>query len=459
MSFWVRVRRYFADNPVELILNPVPSRLMMLGAITAAGHIVYYLIWHKLEPSLFESLPLRLFMACTGLVFTIPAFHNNPESTTTKGLFVLLVFLQVPVFFFFMYLMNDGHRVWLASAALIIVALYGLTDWRVATTEVVLGAPVAGGLWLLFCPPGQRLPLSAEDAAVFVFAVICGVSLGVFTATTRQLRLKHSNELMGILAHELRTPLSANGLLGEAIQAQSLRLEPGAVRTQLQNIAGRIQALTNSMNHHIDLQIINGNILQMPKSQERIVASELVELAVEQYPFRSMTQRQGLLVTVDTDFTFAGSPLYFNKVLDNLIANALKSLQAANSNFEPGVLVINVTKKNGQGVITVADRGMGIDPSAMHHLFKAYHSTDRQANHGLGLYFCRRVVESAGGTITAKSAHLIGAKFEIRLPLMADPSWRTLRNSAASLGANAPDSAGLDASTRPMTEELSRKLW
>lgn len=429
-AWWAALRRYFLEHPVEPILNPIPSRLMVLGCVTAIGHLIYFLAWRHLEPIAYESLPLRLFMAGTGLVFMIPAFHNNPESTFTKALYVFLVFLQVPFFFFFMYLMNEAGRNWLASAALIIVALYSLTDWRVASVQILLGIPAAAFAWLLMRAPGQANPVAASDLLVMAFSVVSGLLLATFSASTRQLRLKHSNEVMGILAHELRTPLSANGLLAEAILAQCSRVEQPEVRKSFERLGRRVQAVTDAMNHHIDLQIINARMLHIPKFQERIQISDLLHSTVAQYPFRSKSHRECLKIVIENDFAFIGSMMYFRKVVDNLISNAVKSLQTAGSDFSAGKIVLAASVQNGKGVFSVVDQGMGVEPANLSRLFAPYFSTDQGGNHGLGLFFCRRVVEHANGTISVKSAPLIGAKFEIRLPIASEARspWRLGRS-------------------------------
>ncbi len=446
-SFWVAVRRYFAAYPIEPILNPIPSRLMVLGAITAIGHLSYYLAWTYLEPTAYESLTLRLFMAASGMAFLLPAFRHHLEATATKTVYVLLVFLQVPFFFFFMYLMNGADRNWLASAALIIVALFGLTDWRLALVLLALAVPAAGAAWLLVSPPGQPNPVTGSDVVIGSFAVIAGSALGSFSASTRQLRLKHSNEVMGILAHELRTPLSANGLLAEAILTQSTKVEQPELRKNLERLGRRVQAVTDSMNHHIDLQIINARMLRLPRFQDRICASELVQQVVSQYPFRSRSYRECVRIVVERDFDFIGSTLYFGKVLDNLIGNAIKSLQAAGSDFSAGRLVLSVTTHENKGILAVTDSGMGIEPTHLSRLFKPYFSTDEGGNHGLGLFFCKRVVEHANGTISVKSTPLVGARFEVHLPIANVERHTWLRPRSTKSQASTTDVARVEGST------------
>lgn len=421
-SILVMLRQYFAEHPIEIVLIPAADRMMILGAITAIFHLVYYVVWTVYLPQNYESLSLRLFMSATGVVMMIGAFRNNLETPIVQGLYLVLIFLQVPFFFFFMYLMNGADRVWLGSVALIIVALFSLTDWRLALPLLALGAATAAVVWLRVSPPGQPNPVTAPDLVVGTFSVIAGSALGAFSASIRRARLLFFNETMGVLAHELRTPLSANGILAEAIQDQSENIESPQVRATVARLGRRVQAVTDTMNHHIDLQIINARMLRIPAFQTRMLASDLVQLSVAQYPFRSKTQQECVRILINEDFAFIGDPFYFGKVLDNLIGNAMKSLQEASSDFSVGKLTLALSTRNGWGVLTVADYGMGIAPGMKSRLFKPHSSTNRDGSHGLGLYFCKRVVERAGGRISVTSTELVGARFEIILPIAPNPT-------------------------------------
>ena len=83
----------------------------------------------------------------------------------------------------------------------------------------------------------------------------------------------------------------------------------------------------------------------------------------------------------------------------------------------PGALRIEVGLYEERGRITVKDDGMGIKPALLHLIFKPFFSSNRGTGHGLGLAFCQRVIQSAGGRISVKSQYAIGATFTIELPI------------------------------------------
>jgi two-component system CAI-1 autoinducer sensor kinase/phosphatase CqsS len=76
---------------------------------------------------------------------------------------------------------------------------------------------------------------------------------------------------------------------------------------------------------------------------------------VAAYPYRSTRETDCVEVIIHRDFNFRGSRVQFSGVLDNLIQNALHSLQASGSFPKPGDLRIEVGSRGTEG----ADHGFG----------------------------------------------------------------------------------------------------
>ena len=314
-----------------------------------------------------------------------------------------------------MYFCNGGSAAWLATVCTMIVCYYHLTDWRIATAGIASGALLAWTLFIWLMPPGFHG--QAVDAVAIVFSWSCALLLGLSSANLRRDQLAHTLATMGIMAHELRTPLSTASLIGDALQMET-RGEPAHPRAaKLEQPGLRLQALVRAMNHQIDTQIANAKLLQLPRYQEPVAAAGLVADAVAAYPYISSRQRECVAVTVHHDFVFCGSPAQFSQVLMNLMKNALHSLAAADSLYASGALRITVDCGPEGGRIAVADDGVGVDPALLSHIFKPFFSSNRSTGHGLGLAFCQQVVRSAGGTIQVKSGYAIGAVFTLLLPL------------------------------------------
>lgn len=412
------LRQELVTAPLVPVLHTSPLRMKGLGLFTLFGHPIFWFVWAVWLPQPYENLGLRLFTASLGLLLISKRVSSDPGSVLAGRVFTAVFWFELPFLFSWMFFANGGNAVWMASMAAMILIYYFSTDWRLATVGIALGVVLARLLLEVFGPP---LPPMAPDVVlvnlmVLAFCVSMGMLLGVSSANLRREQLDHTLTTMGIMAHELRTPLATMALIGDAVRGSAAQSDE-PVRGRLEELAGRLHALVRNMHHQIDMQISNARLLRLPETRESMRAADLVAQTVAGYPFRSSRERDCVRVTVRRDFQFSGSQALFKQVLDNLIKNALRSLAAAGTGCQPGDLALEVDMEGDWGRIVVADRGVGVDAELQPRIFEPFFSTNRGTGHGLGLALCRRVVQAAGGTIRVRSEPGHGATFIIELPV------------------------------------------
>ncbi len=404
---------------VEPILHPSRWRIRALGLSTAIGHPLFYLIWSGWLPQPYENPVLRLLMSVLGACLLLfPGITASPPGRLAAVSYSAVFWLTLPWFFAWMYFCNHGNTVWLATLGAMFLIYYHLTDWRIATVGSISGLAAA---WLMFRAIGPQLPdmaleQIATNAMVLAFCWFMALILGISSSNLRREQLNHTLGTMGIMAHELRTPLATMQLIGEAVRNEASEAG-GAGAQRMEKLAERLGHLVRNMNHQIDMQIANARLMHLPPHAEEVSAGTLVREAVEHFPYRSSRERDCVRVHVHTDFHFRGSRVLFAQVIDNLIKNALRSLAAASTASQPGDLLVEVGVIRDRGRIVFNDRGVGMDEELQARIFQPFFSTDRGTGHGLGLAFCQRVVHSARGSIRVKSAPLKGAIFTVELPL------------------------------------------
>ncbi len=405
---------------LEPILHPSRWRIRALGLSTAVGHPLFYLFWGKLLPQPYEPLSLRLLMCALGLsLLVFRPIYSSPPSTASAAVFTVIFWITLPLFFSWMFLCNSASAVWLASMSAMFLIYYHLTDWRIATVGSITGGVAA---WLAFNAFGPVVPpLSGEQIAtsviVLAFSWYMALMLGLSSSNLRREQINYTLATMGIMAHELRTPLATMSLIGDAVRNEAKAL-PGGDPARLELLGTRLHALVRNMNHQIDTQIANARILRLPRHKETISAAELVQGALRDYPYRSTRERESVSLQVHGDFRFRGSHALFSQVIDNLVKNALRSLAAATTASKPGDLLVEIGTLHDRGRIVFTDQGVGIGVELQKRIFEPFFSTDRGTGHGLGLAFCKRVVHSAHGSIRVKSEPARGAIFTIELPLL-----------------------------------------
>ena len=410
---------HWASSPLDPILHPSPWRLRLLGLGVMLGQPLFGLIWTIGYPQAYESIWMRGLMSVLAGVLVLPFVNRQLSATKTQVLFSVIVWLEFPFFFSWMYLCNGGNTVWLASVCAMILIYYHLTDWRIATFGVLTGALTSWIVFTCLTHPGAEFGTTAHatNAVVIAFSWGCAFLLGLSSADLRREHLSSTLATMGIMAHELRTPLSTAALLGDAIQIEVKRQADNPRAPQIEKLALKLHALVRNMNHQIDTQIANAKLRELPRHMERVSATRLVNEVVANYPYVASRQSSCVRVVIHDEFVFRSSARQFSQVLDNLIKNGFHSLMAADSRYPIGALRIEVSRSKQIGKILVEDEGMGIEPELLPQIFKPFFSSNRGTGHGLGLAFCQQVVQSAGGSIHVKSEFAVGATFTIELPI------------------------------------------
>jgi two-component system, CAI-1 autoinducer sensor kinase/phosphatase CqsS len=414
-----QLKNWLVMPELEVILHPSRRRLQWLGIFTVFGHLIFWLLWTTALPQAFEDWRVRAFLATAGLGLILQPAGNQCHTRGMKLYFSLVCWLQLPAFFIWMYLMNAGSAMWMATVATMIVVYYQLTDWRLATIGLALGALVAASM-VYFMQLG-KMTLPMEHVVVFLFAWVSAGLLALSSANLRRERLRHSLNVIGIMAHELRTPLATMALIAQAIRSEAVAIDALHSR-RLGELATRMDALTRAINHHIDLQMANARYTHQPAGLQLLSAEKLVQKILDDYPFGSKRERQCVQVILHADFWFHGSERQFAQVLNNLIKNALHSLKSAQSRYDKGDLRLELGLRDKTGRIQITDRGIGINASQLKQIFEPFFSTANETGHGLGLAFCKQIIEAAQGTIMVHSEPAMGATFTLQLPCQFAPS-------------------------------------
>jgi two-component system, CAI-1 autoinducer sensor kinase/phosphatase CqsS len=413
------LRQEVCDPEVETILHLSPLRLRWLAIFTLVGHPLFYYAWTVLYPEPYENLVLRLLLAGSGIGFFFHQYLQGHSSIWMRHYFSAIGWLQLPVFITWMYWMNGNDLVWLGTLAATIVIYYQLTDWRLATIGILTGAGFATAIADLQL--GHIVTPLGSHTIVLLFAWFSSISLAMSGANLRRERLRHSLVVIGIMAHELRTPLATASLISQAILNEANNNDEKSRVRGLTKLSQRLESLTRGINHHIDLQMINARFMQLPQTKQLISATGLVNKVLTQYPFGSKNEENCVDVIAHEDFLFYGSEHQFVQVLNNLLKNALYSLKVAQSRFAHGDLLIEFGTRASTGRITMTDKGTGIRAAHNTQIFEPFFSTSNDTGHGLGLAYCKQVILASGGQIWVKSEPQVGASFTIELPIINIP--------------------------------------
>ena len=225
----------------------------------------------------------------------------------------------------------------------------------------------------------------------------------------------HRNELIGMLAHDLRNPLGAVLICGELLGSASVTPEERAeVLADMQSSSRFALGLVDEV---LELSSVESGRLKLDRTRVDLAALLRSAVKLEQL----VAQRKQIAIRVDAPgeaCPVEGDPGKLRQVLSNLLSNAVKY-------SHPGAEVVaGLHAEGGVAVLEVADRGVGMAPEELTRLFRPFsrlrsQGTSGERSTGLGLAITRRIVEGHGGAISVASTPGVGSTFRVTLPLAA----------------------------------------
>jgi signal transduction histidine kinase len=225
-------------------------------------------------------------------------------------------------------------------------------------------------------------------------------------------------DLLSMIYHDLRSPLAnVVSSLDTATQLVSDEMDPqlGYLLEIAMRSTNRIERLTSSL---LDLQQLEaGQPLIKPQP---LAVSSLVSEAVDMMRPVLETKEQDITVTVPTGLPqVMGDAEMIQRVLVNLLENASKYLPVH------GKISVGAAQAGKFLQLWVEDNGPGIPDHERERIFEKYARLDPTGSSkgsGIGLTYCRMVVDGHGGQIWVEPAQDTGARFTFTLPVVSDPT-------------------------------------
>jgi len=294
------------------------------------------------------------------------------------------------------------------------LAAIGSLEW-LAIPLLVVGFAVV--MRLVGRPLGEVVG-AAERVASGDFAVrvpehgppsLRSVASAFNSMTTRlEEQQRARRDLMADIAHELRTPLSVmqgrlEGMLDGVYPRDEHQMAQVLEDTRtLSRLVEDLRTLAHSESGTL-------NLVKEPTDVHGLLNETVSAFQPEArvHDVRVETTVAGEVPTVDVD------ALRIREVLMNLLANAVRHSPKG------AVVEVSAAANPRDVVVRVADRGPGIAPDDLPHVFDRFYKGNGSMGSGLGLTIARNLVAAHGGAIVARTRAGGGTVLEFTLPRMA----------------------------------------
>jgi len=229
--------------------------------------------------------------------------------------------------------------------------------------------------------------------------------------------LHYKNKIVGMISHEIRSPLSVLAMYSKMISATVQDLE-------IKEVFKSMQYTTNN------LLVLTSQLLEYSKNEDKkmVLKNTTFDLKDEVdkivMPLVTMAENKGntLKVTVDIPehYKVNSDPVRINQLFYNVVGNAIKFTE--NGTVHIDVRTEKKSNKDLNFMVTVQDNGLGISETDLEHIFEEHYQGDAsksvsELGIGLGMKLCKEIVELFHGSISVESKLREGTKVSFNIVL------------------------------------------
>jgi signal transduction histidine kinase len=245
----------------------------------------------------------------------------------------------------------------------------------------------------------------------------CDGNTGYFLCLLTDVSIKkrneiRRNELLAMLNHDLRTPLTTIKLYMQMFSKLALKCEHFNTADLLGIASRQVDAMTKMMEDFLETTVLESGKIKINRSTfevnsliSAVLNAEYVQSVRHQF---QLNCPEKIWLDADKD--------KITQVLNNYLSNAVK--------YSPEGTVISVSTKRtpDQIVISVKDNGIGISADDQKKLFSKFFRSEsspvqKMKGYGIGLYLVNDIIEQHGGKVWANSNPGAGSTFYFSLPL------------------------------------------
>ena len=261
----------------------------------------------------------------------------------------------------------------------------------------------------------RSMSFMVVSSITLIFLIICTFSATVYLLFRQKKMSKIRNDFVNNMTHELKTPISTISLASQMLNDKGIPFE----NKNLDHLASVISDESKRLSYQVE-KVLQMSIFDKGKMNLRLKemdGHELINTVIKNTSIQVSNKNGTLTKNLNaTRCIIMADEVHFTNVIFNLLDNAIKY-----SKGKPDITVSTVNRDN-QFIISVADKGIGIDKQHQSRIFEQFYRVTTGNVHnvkgfGLGLSYVKRIIESHGGKIYLESETNKGTTFFIFMHL------------------------------------------
>lgn len=240
-------------------------------------------------------------------------------------------------------------------------------------------------------------------------SIVAGIAT-FMDVTQRRKVIQQKDEFISVASHELKTPITSLKASLQLLKRLSTGMESDLFHKLMEQANKSMQKVSVLIEDLLNASKFTGGQLHLNKKAVNLydlVTACCDDFRIEDEHYITVRGNKDIEVEVDAN--------KIDQVLVNFVNNAIKY---AHDSME---ILINIERRDHMAKVSVTDKGPGIQPELIPHLFQRYYRADpagrQYSGLGLGLYISSEIVKKHNGTIGAESEPGKGSTFWFTVPL------------------------------------------
>lgn len=229
---------------------------------------------------------------------------------------------------------------------------------------------------------------------------------------------QRKDDFMGMVSHELKTPLTSLKAYLQMLQRIGLKTESPMPQNMLEKSLKQVDYMNGMINGFLNVSRLDSGQMHIDKTafDFQVLFSEIEDEVLSTISTHNFVFKHSGSIEILADRE------KISQVLHNLIGNAIKY-----SPLKMSIIIEYVTVGDNSLKVNVHDYGIGISSDDQQRIFERYYrvkdiNSKSIAGFGIGLYLCKEIIELHGGTIEVNSSQNEGTIFSFVLPIKGEKS-------------------------------------